>query len=59
MLEILAGLNYSAIIITALVCYTTIRGLESLRRIARIWLEGLRTEQEIQNTIHRKQERRG
>lgn len=59
MLEILASLNYSAIIITTLVCFTTVRGLECLRSIARIWLEGLRTEREIQSMIHGNHERRG
>ena len=52
MLEILTGLNYSAIIITTLVSFTTIRGLECLRSIARIWLEGLRTEREIEAMRH-------
>lgn len=55
MIQILSGLNYSAIIITTLICFTVIRSMEILRRIARIWLEGLKTERDIQSMIHGKQ----
>lgn len=42
MLDFLARLNWSAMIITAMICFTVLRSLDNLRRIARIWLEGIK-----------------
>lgn len=54
MSEILGGLNYTAIIMTVMICTTTLKTMEHLRVLSKTWLEGLRTELEIQRTIHRK-----
>lgn len=43
MIDFLARLNWSAMIITAMVCFTVLRSMEVLRRIVRIWLEGIKT----------------
>lgn len=53
MSEILGGLNYTAIIMTVMICGTTLKTMEHLRVLAKTWLEGLRTELEIQRTIHK------
>jgi len=43
MLDFLKSLNWTAVIITVLVCSTSLRLAERMKSIARIWLEGLRT----------------
>jgi len=43
MLDFLRSLNWTAVILTALICTTTLKLAERMKAIARIWLEGLRT----------------
>ncbi len=52
MLEFLASLNWTALIMTVVICTTALRLAEHLRSLAKIWLEGLRTERDIQAINH-------
>lgn len=52
MLDFLRSLNWTAVIITVLVCSTSLRLAERMKSIARIWLEGIRTEKEIEAIRH-------
>lgn len=54
MLEFLANLNWTALIMTVVICTTALRLAEHLRSLAKIWLEGLRTERDIQEIVHGK-----
>jgi hypothetical protein len=51
-MNFLAQLNWSAMIVTAMICCTALKALQHLRYIARIWLDGLRVELQIQMLIH-------
>lgn len=48
MLDFLRSLNWTAVILTALICWTALRLAERMKAIARIWLEGLRTIRETE-----------
>lgn len=48
MLDFLRCLNWTAVILTALICWTALRLAERMKAIARIWLEGLRTIRETE-----------
>lgn len=54
MLEILGNLNYTAIIITILLCVTIRKVSEQARYIVRCWLEGVKVELEIQRAINQR-----
>lgn len=48
MSELLSSLNWTALIMTALICYTINRTIDRLRPLAKLWLDGLKTEKEIE-----------
>lgn len=52
MLQFLASLNWTAMIITVLVCGTILKLTKHMRSIAQIWLEGIRTKKEIEALRH-------
>lgn len=41
-------LDWTAIIITALVCATSLKLADRFRFLAKVWLEGIRTERDIE-----------
>ncbi len=52
MMEFLGGLNWTALIMTSLICHTVNRTMNRLRPLAKGWLEGLKTEKEIEAMCH-------
>lgn len=48
MMEFLAGLNWTAIIMTLAICYTVNRTVDRLRPLAKMWLEGLKINKETE-----------
>ncbi len=52
MMEFLGNLNWTALIMTVLICYTINRTMDRLRPLAKVWLEGLKTEKEIEAMRH-------
>ena len=45
-------MNWTAVIVTFLICGTALGLADRMRGIARIWLEGLRTEWDIERMRH-------
>lgn len=46
------GMNWTAVIITVLVCSTALALANRMKVIAKIWLEGLKTMRDTQAMIH-------
>lgn len=54
MIRIFADMNWTAVIVTTIVCITILKVSEQARYIVRCWLEGVKVELEIQRAINQR-----
>jgi hypothetical protein len=52
MMNFLAQINWTVVLVSFMISWTTLHSLQHLRHLARIWLDGLRLELQIQMLIH-------
>lgn len=52
MVQFLAAINWTAVIVTIFICSTLLEISKRMHGIARIWLEGLRTQRDITYVAH-------
>lgn len=57
MIRIFADMNWTAVIVTTIVCITILKVADHIKYVARIWLEGLKTELATQQEISRRMKR--
>lgn len=49
--QIIIGINWTAVLLTAIISYSVLRLAESIVKAARYWLEGMKTNLQIEKEI--------
>ena len=49
--QIIIGINWTAVLLTAIISYSVLRLSESIVKAARYWLEGMKTNLQIEKEI--------
>ena len=49
--QIIIGINWTAVLLTAIISYSVLRLAESIVKVARYWLEGMKTNLQIEKEI--------
>lgn len=49
--QIIIGINWTAVLLTAIISYTGIRLADTIVKAARYWLEGMKTNLQIEKEI--------
>lgn len=49
--QIIIGINWTAVLLTAIISYSVLRLADSIVKAARYWLDGLKTQLQIEKEI--------
>ena len=49
--QFIIGINWTAVLLTAIISYSVLRLAESIVKVARYWMEGMKTNLQIEKEI--------